>query len=146
MDLFARLLEMLGLGAAPAPAPAPPPAAFRPRDLVDAMNAERARYGLRPLDVDTALMRVAQDWAEAMAARGSLGHEDFKGRIKAATPFSTAGEDVDEGQASVAAVMRAWMASPSHRANILDANFDRCGVGMKRARGICWWAAEFIER
>lgn len=134
------------LGRGPRPMPEPPASTFRPQDLVDAMNAERAQYGLRPLEVDPALMRVAQDWAEAMAARGSLGHENFMGRIKAATPFSAAGEDVDEGQVSVAGVMRAWMASPPHRANILGANFNRCGVGRAVAHGVAWWAAEFIER
>jgi uncharacterized protein YkwD len=160
--LIARLLGLLGPRPSPwppprpmppprptpppAPAPPPVPAAFRPQDLVDAFNVERARVGMGSLKNDASLNRAAQDWADELARRGVLDHGNFWGRIHAAMPAATAeGEDVAGGQASVAAVMQSWMASPPHRANILGYNYGLVGVGRTVRDGRIYWVADFVQ-
>jgi len=43
--------------------------------------------------------------------------------------YRTAGENI-AGNPSAAGAMRAWMNSPGHRANILNPNFTRIGIGV----------------
>jgi uncharacterized protein YkwD len=136
----------------PTPPPTPPtpptpaPAAWEPQDLVDAFNVERARVGMGPLRLDARLARAAQDWADEMARRNVLDHGNYWGRIHAVTPSATdGGEDVAAGQASVAAVMQGWMASPPHRANILAYNYNLVGVGRADGDGKAFWVADFIK-
>lgn len=140
------LKKLLGVNLSPKPAPAPAPAGFRPQDLVDAMNVERARLGLGPLVLDAKLTAVAQDWAQVMADRGVLDHGNFFGRIKAAIPVRSAAEVIAEGQASVAAVMDSWLRSPPHRANICGVTYNRCGVGRAITNGVEYFVADFVER
>jgi uncharacterized protein YkwD len=148
-DLLARLLRIKPTpppAPAPPPTPAPAPAGFRPQQLVDAFNVERARVGMGPLKLDASLTRAAQDWADEMARRGVLDHGNFWGRIHAAMPAAGAGaEDIAGGQASVAAVMQSWVASPPHRANILGPDYGLCGVGRTVKDGRCWWVADFVQ-
>ena len=42
-----------------------------------------------------------------------------------------------------AAVVRAWMASPGHRANILNCRLRHLGVGVALSRGQLWWTQDF---
>lgn len=44
---------------------------------------------------------------------------------------------------SVETVQRAFMASPSHRDNVLKEGFDRLAVGMVEADGVVWIAVVF---
>jgi uncharacterized protein YkwD len=142
-DLLDKLLG-INLKPKPVPPPAPTPAPFRPQNLVDAMNAERARRGIGPLTMDGRLNRAAQDWAGEMARRGELTHENFMGRIQAAMLAGPA-EDIAMGQTSVSQVMQSWMNSPPHRANILAPNYKLCGVGRSVAGGAVYWCADFHE-
>jgi uncharacterized protein YkwD len=48
------------------------------------------------------------------------------------------------GFTSAAAVMRAWMASPPHRANILNCHVKALGAGVQRAtNGTYYWTQVF---
>jgi uncharacterized protein YkwD len=144
-DLLARLLGINPKPApTPPPAPSPVPAGFRPQELVDAFNFERARLGIGPLRMHAPLNRAAQEWADYLAARGVLEHGNFMGRIEAAM-LAGPGEDVAMGQSSVAQVMDSWMRSPPHRANILAPNYKLCGVGRSVAGGAIYWCADFHE-
>jgi uncharacterized protein YkwD len=128
----------------PTPAPTPAPAAWKPQDLVDAFNVERAKLGIGPLRMYAPLNVAAQDWADEIARRGVLEHGNFMGRIQAAM-LAGPGEDVAMGQSSVARVMQSWMNSPPHRANILGPNYKLCGVGRSVAGGAVYWCADFHE-
>lgn len=54
--------------------------------------------------------------------------------------YTTWGENIAYGQKTPQEVVNAWMNSPGHRANILNANFKEIAVGMKDY----YWVQEFI--
>lgn len=122
---------------APSPAPAPTPAAglnADERQIVDAVNAERARAGLRPLQVDMRLVATARQKSQDMITNRYFAHQSpvlgspFDQMRRAGISFRIAGENI-AGNNSAASAMQAWMGSPGHRANILNPSFTHIGVG-----------------
>jgi uncharacterized protein YkwD len=50
------------------------------------------------------------------------------------------------GYPSARAVVRAWMHSAGHRANILNRRFPHVGVGVRRAAdGTTYWTLDFAR-
>ncbi|MFD7817196.1 CAP domain-containing protein [Streptomyces sp. NPDC059785] len=104
-------------------------------DVVALTNAERAAAGLPPLTADARLTTAAQAHSADMIARAFYSHTSPDGREpwhRAAAAGSThrsVGENIACGQRSPAEVVRGWMDSPGHRANILKPAFTHIGVG-----------------
>jgi uncharacterized protein YkwD len=100
------------------------------------VNAERAKAGCQALTVDTRLATAARLHSADMVARHYFSHTTpdgvtFSSRITAAGyKWSLAGENIAAGQPDASAVMRSWMGSPGHRANILNCRFRQIGVGL----------------
>jgi uncharacterized protein YkwD len=98
------------------------------------INQFRAAHGLGPLRVDAKLQRAARAHSWDMLRRGYFAHGPFAQRIHAfgvRTP--TVGENLAWGSGRLGeanAVLRMWLASPEHRANLLRARFHRVGLGM----------------
>ena len=101
------------------------------------VNRERADRGERPLAPDMRLQRAAQAHSDSMAFKNYFEHIGPHGdtplsRIRA-TGLSAARGSVTKsvrtlagarsGKARPSAIVAAWMASPGHRANILDPRF-----------------------
>ena len=121
--------------------PAATVAAQRQR-VVDLVNAERAGAGCRPLAVDQRLVAAAQAHSTDMASNDYFSHTSLDGRtfadrILAAGYPRPAAENIAKGQRSADEVMRAWMRSKGHRANILDCGLTTIGVGLD-TRGWYW--------
>lgn len=110
------------------------------REMLAAVNRVRREAGLRPLGPDPKLDRAAQRHAEDLLARGYFSHvspdgENVSDRISATGyRWSTVGENIAEGQLSVAEVMRRWLESPSHRRNLLSPDFRELGAGLALGR------------
>ena len=110
--------------------------------LLCLVNRQRARHGRRGLAADGRLMRAAARHAADMARRHYFSHVSPSGsgptqRARAAGWRGGVGEAIAWGCGSLAsprATVRAWMASPPHRA-ILVGGRHAVGVGYKRARG-----------
>lgn len=115
----------------------PPPE----RAVVHAVNVERASHGLRPLRVARSLTRAAEIHSRDQLRQGRLGHDSsdgasFSTRISRAGRFREMGEVVafaPRTSASARAIVRMWMRSPIHRAELLSPNYRLLGVG--RVRG-----------
>ncbi|MFE1879222.1 CAP domain-containing protein [Streptomyces diastatochromogenes] len=112
------------------------------------VNEERAKVGCSALAANSSLTKLAEAFSDDMAARNFFDHTDPDG----ATPWDRAakagitdlgGENIARGQADAAAVMEAWMASPGHRANILNCDFKTLGVGVHLGPGGPWWTQDF---
>jgi uncharacterized protein YkwD len=114
------------------------------RAVVDETNRERARHGLDPLKPSTALDHAAQEHADDMSARGYFSHDTKGGpswAVRIGRHYERAGRAIAEniafGQRNAREVVRAWMNSPGHRRNILDADMTRMGVGFAK-KGRRW--------
>lgn len=119
---------------APAPAPvpvveaAPADAAAAARQAILAeTNAARAAAGLSALTASSALDGIAQACSNTQAANGVMAHcGDYYSLYPAG--WTRAAENVAYGQ-SIDGVVDAWLASPGHRANILDPSLTHIGIG-----------------
>lgn len=108
------------------------------------INRIRVHYRLHPLAYNQALRTSASAHSVSMVVHGYLAHEgpggSMDGRIARAGYLASAGrfvigEDIGGGGGplgSPQAVVRDWMHSPVHRANILDPHFRDAGVGVAR--------------
>ena len=104
--------------------------------LLQAVNAARKAYGLRPLRLDSTLTEAARAHTSDMLRRDYFAHGNFPGRMAAFhVGGHTAGENLAWGSGSygrAGEVVREWLASPEHRANLLAAAFSRIGIGLAR--------------
>jgi uncharacterized YkwD family protein len=119
----------------PAKAPATSAVSAYEQKVVDLTNQERAKNGLKPLALDTALSKVAREKSNDMQSKGYFSHTSptygspFDMMKKFGITYRTAGENIAKGQPTPEAVVKAWMESPGHRANILKAEYTHIGVG-----------------
>ncbi|MER5295538.1 CAP domain-containing protein [Streptomyces pharetrae] len=119
-------------------------------EVVDLTNHERARAGLRALSVDPALTSAAQAHSADMVARDFYAHTSPDGgrpwdrAAAAGSGLRSIGENIACGQRSPAEVVTGWMNSPGHRANILEPDFTRIGVGFAGGgRAGTYWTQVF---
>jgi uncharacterized protein YkwD len=123
---------------------APTPA----EQVVDMVNQARAGAPEKcaPLKVEVHVTAAAQGHSDDMAARNYFSHdtpdgEGFDDRVKAAGYPRPGGENIAKGQRSAEQVMTDWLASPGHRANILNCAFTVIGVGVNDT---AWtWTQDF---
>lgn len=121
--------------------PTTPPATTAPgysavqQQILQLVNQERAKAGLKALALDSLLTKVATEKARDMSANNYFSHTSptygspFDMMRSFGVKYSYAGENIAAGQRSAQEVMNAWMNSSGHRANILNANFTKLGVG-----------------
>jgi uncharacterized protein YkwD len=143
----------LGVAACQPPPPPPPPApAAAPNATLDAvlqaMNHDRAAYGLAALGWNAQLGNLAADWSNHMAQTGQMVHRDLS--VVLADPayagFWTLGENLlsGSGPMSAAQMEATWMNSAPHRANILSGSFNVAGIGISYgANGSLWVTVDF---
>ncbi|MDB2407608.1 CAP domain-containing protein [Jannaschia sp.] len=131
-----RFLVMLCLSSAPAVG-----------DPLVAASQARAAAGLPGLRGDAVLFQMAQIQADHMAARRRIGHDGPGGSSLADRARSVGhrpcwlAENVAGGQRSLRRVMRDWLRSPGHRANILNPRMRSAAVAHARGRnGRLYWA------
>jgi Cysteine-rich secretory protein family len=108
------------------------------------VNRERAEAGERPLSPNMRLQHAAQAHTDNMAVRDYFEHDGPRGdtplsRVRASGYLLSSrlsyevGENIGWGtlwEGTPQAVVAAWMASPGHRANILDPRFRNTGIGV----------------
>lgn len=120
------------------------------RKVIRLVNRKRVAHGCHALKPNPALHRAAKRHSNKMAAALSLSHqlpgEPSLGRrvTKAGYKHWTrVGENVAYGYPTPASVVRGWMNSPEHRANILDCRYKDTGVGLSHGGGYAWWTQDF---
>jgi len=109
--------------------------------VVAQVNAERAKYGLSQLRVDSELTRAAQVRAKEIVEKFSHTRPD--GSKWSTVSASAYGENIAKGQKTADKVMAAWLTSAGHRANILKASFGSIGVCAYVSNGITYWVQLF---
>ena len=96
--------------------------------FLSSLNSQRAAGGLGPLALNGSMTAAADGWALSMATGSFLAHADD---IISGTPsgWTKVGENVGRGQ-SVTSLTSAFMNSPGHRANIMDASYTHIGIAV----------------
>lgn len=121
------------------------------RQMLDAVNAERAKVGLKPLRLDPTLTQIADFYACRLIDGRFLRHVDPYDNSTVVTraadfgyAFLKIGENLAAEQRTVREAMAGLMNSPGHRANILDPAFTEIGIAVKLGGpyGI-YWVQEF---
>ncbi|MDA7025740.1 SafA/ExsA family spore coat assembly protein [Bacillus sp. CLL-7-23] len=123
------------------------------KQVIQLVNQERAKAGLKPLAEDWELSRVARYKSMDMRDKNYFSHQSptygspFQ-MIKAfGISYKTAGENIAKGQSTPQAVMQSWMNSSGHRANILSAQYTHIGVGYAAGgTGRHYWTQQFISK
>lgn len=106
--------------------------------MLELVNGERKKHGLKPLKADPELTVVARAHSNDMLLKGYFAHESPDGRSPfdrmrdANVSFTTAGENLALAQ-TLEIAHNNLMNSPGHRANILHPSFGRLGIGVMDA-------------
>jgi uncharacterized protein YkwD len=109
-------------------------AAIYTKTLVALANENREEISLESLTVNPLLEEAARLKAEDMAANGYFAHFGPDGSApwdwigKTGYQYAYAGENLAVDFTDSDDVDRAWMKSPTHRANILNARFTEIGI------------------
>ncbi len=104
--------------------------------IVNLTNTDRGVNNLTYLAVNPVLERAAQMKAEDMAKKSYFAHTSPEGVTpwhwfkQAGYAFAYAGENLAIRFSDSMDVQRAWMNSPTHRANILNSHFTEIGIGI----------------
>ncbi|HEY0511592.1 MAG TPA: CAP domain-containing protein [Thermoanaerobaculia bacterium] len=120
-------------------------------EMLTRVNAERQKAGAPPLKPNSKLDQAARRHAEDMLARHYFAHESPEGKTVrertrvAGYDWRAIGENIAEGQLSVAEVMDTWMHSPGHRRNILDPAFRELGVGLAFGKDGDGYQVEWVQ-
>ena len=118
------------------------------QQVVDLVNAERAKEGLAPLTIDPNVEKAAD--VRAREIQSKFDHtrpngSSFSSALKEqGADFRGAGENIAWGQQTPKEVMNAWMNSPGHRANIMNKSYTHIGVGnVQNGSGTQYWVQLF---
>ncbi len=104
--------------------------------LLDDTNAQRAGNGYKPLVSNTALSKAAAMKAHDMFNHQYWAHVSPSGVTpwvwfsKAGYDYDYAGENLAKNFSSANSTLAAWMASPKHRANILNKHYTDVGFAV----------------
>jgi uncharacterized protein YkwD len=107
------------------------------------LNEERAAHGLDPVRENTALTKASLAYSQRLVAESFFAHEapdgtDVVDRLTA-TGYIRPGSGWEVGEnlawaqgvlASPANVVKAWMESPGHKANVLTRSYREIGIGI----------------
>lgn len=113
------------------------------------VNVERAKAGCKPLAYNAKLATAARKHSQDMATNDYFSHTSqdgtsFATRItNAGYKWSGAAENIAKGQRTPADVMKAWMNSSGHRANILNCGLKDLGVGLAYQGKTPIWTQDF---
>jgi len=112
--------------------------------VVELTNLERSKAGLPNLKINPELSQAAQSKAADMIKRGYWSHNTPDGKepwifiSQSGYSYLHAGENLARDYSSAESAVSAWMNSGSHRANMLNPNYQDIGVAVVegRVRGV----------
>ncbi len=117
------------------------------------VNLERAKVGLLALAIDDQLSKIATIKAEDMNKNDYFAHKSptygdpWDLAIHFGYSYRSFGENIAYGQQTPEEVVKAWMNSPGHKANILSKSYTNIGAGIaKNAQGRLYWVHMFSSK
>lgn len=108
-------------------------------------NNKRDNHDLAKLGKGKCVQKYARRQARKMANQDRMFHQDL-GVVLNQCDLSSVGENVAYGYSTGRKVVRAWMRSPGHRANILSSGYKILGLAMRRSDDGTPYAAQVFGR
>ena len=105
--------------------------------IVDKVNAERNKIGLKSLVINPELTISAERKAQDMSDNNYFLHVSPSGKkwsefiINSGYNYSVAGENLAKDYENIDDLVSAWMLSPAHRDNILNLQVFDTGIAIK---------------
>lgn len=106
------------------------------QELLADTNAKRQTVGLPPLAINEELSKAAASKARDMFSKNYWAHNSPDGRtpwdfiIESGYTYTVAGENLAKNFSDSTGVVAAWMASPSHRDNLLKPSYRDIGFAV----------------
>lgn len=106
------------------------------KELQSLVNKERTKRNLGALALSTELTKSAQDKCKDMEKRNYWSHDTPDGEEpwvfiqRYVTSYISAGENLGRGYTDSESMVKAWMDSKSHRANILKPEYSHVGYAV----------------
>lgn len=106
--------------------------------VLNLINEERKAQGITPLQIDDLLNSTAQAKATDMVKNNYFSHESptygspFEMMQNAGITYRTAGENI-AGNPSVESAVKSWLASESHKQNLLSNAYNYIGIGIEES-------------
>ena len=123
------------------------------QEVIRLINVERQKQKLKPLKSDTPLTQIAIIKSQDMVNRSYFEHVSpyYGAPWDLATLFdytyTSLGENIARNIPSPQAAVKAWMASPTHRDNIMKTNYTNTGVAVaQESKGIYYWVQLFSSQ
>lgn len=118
--------------------------------VFDLVNQNRTGQKLPALEYRSDLQKAADVRAKEIVTKFSHTRPNGSSCFTAVmengvTTYRALGENIAAGQKDAAAVMKAWMNSPGHRANILSSQYTGIAVGVYEQNGMKYWVQFFIR-
>jgi len=140
----ARLYRIHLEGLAPPPVEQPASMSNEETALLEQVNRERAKAGQQPLKFSARLAVVAHGHSYDMAIRHYFSHNSPNGggpadRIRdVGLAYERIGENIytekfPDASGMPERAVKAWLASPPHRENMLSPAFRETGIGVARS-------------
>jgi hypothetical protein len=106
------------------------------------LNQLRAEKGLAPVAPDVQLQTIARQWSARMVQDNGLSHNpSLPNQV---TNWKMIGENVGVG-GTVAQLHQAFVNSPHHYENMVEAAFNFVGIGVVEAGGQIWVTVDFKQ-
>jgi uncharacterized protein YkwD len=104
--------------------------------VLDQTNQERSKLSLTPLKYNSILSQSAVKKAEDMFTNNYWSHTSPSGTTpwdffkSAGYQYSLAGENLARDFYDTESLIKAWMNSPTHKANIINSKYQEIGIGV----------------
>lgn len=106
------------------------------KKIIDLTNQERAKMGLSPVSENSILNQAAYLKAQNMFEENYWSHFAPSGKtpwdfiLGSGYKFSYAGENLAKNFSTSEEVVNAWIASPSHKDNLLGSKYNEIGIAV----------------
>lgn len=108
------------------------------KTILDLINKARTEKGLSKLTLNSELTKIARLKAKDMVAKEYFSHTSptygspFEMMKKYSISYKVAGENI-AGNPSLENAVNAWLASSTHRENILSTSYNLIGIGVEKS-------------
>ena len=117
--------------------------------ILELMNAQRTKAGLKPLTIDNTLVQVARYKSNDMIQYNFFSHTNPDGTKwtnwlqTLGYKYTTTGENIAYNTSDPVELFNQWWNSPGHRANMMNPSYNKVGIGVIYGNGKYMGTQEF---